>query len=347
MDARFGLSGWILLRVMKHQCTACWREFSDDSGEPPSSGRVHCVFCGARISRRGPTARIRNAVPFSKDVPREEAFALGVIGGGGRSYPDTLRQFRVRPSEPRQSDTLIPTTSQGADADVERPSLESQRAPWQVGSFWVSLTAGLVVGVGLASGAASFLRREAGSPRAASPLELSAPRVASPAAAPAPAPASPSALPPSCAVVASASAAPAPKVAAVPPFNPLLERRGLLDRARAAQRQYRLLDAERSYRRVLAQAPQDSEALAGLGELEILRGSAQAADAHFKAALAANADYIPALIAVADAQWYAGRGREAQQAYRNIVDSYAADLYPPYVAQRSEAAIVPDCGVEH
>ena len=38
------------------------------------------------------------------------------------------------------------------------------------------------------------------------------------------------------------------------------------------------------------------------------------------------------------------QGREAQQAYRNIVESYAADLYPPYVAQRSEAAVVPDCG---
>jgi hypothetical protein len=327
---------------MKHQCTACWREFSDDSGEPPASGRVHCVFCGARISQRGPTARIRNAVPFSKDVPREEAFALGIIAGGSSSYPDTLRQFQVRPSEPRQNDTLIPITSSGAEGGVEQESLEPQRAPWQVGSFWLSLSAGLVVGVAVASGAASFLRRDVGPTRAAAPPpQLSPPPVAAPASA------SPSPLAPGCAAATSASAAPAPKVTPAPPFNPLMERRGLLDRARAAQRQYRLLDAERSYRRVLAQAPQDSEALAGLGELEVLRGSLEAADAHFKAALAANADYIPALIAVADAQWYGGRGREAQQAYRNIVDSYAADLYPPYVAQRSEAAVVPDCGIEH
>jgi hypothetical protein len=303
------------------------------------------VFCGVRIPRRRPTARIRNAVPFSKDVPREEAFALGVIGGGGTSYPDTLRQFRVRPAEPQPNDTLIPI-SQGAEGGIGQESLEPPRAPWQVRSFWLSLTVGLAVGVAVASGAASFMRRDAGTPRAASPLELSPPRVAAPAAAPATAPASPSTLPPSCAVAASASASPVAKVTATPQFNPLLERRGLLDRARTAQRQYRLLDAERSYRRVLALAPQDSEALAGLGEVEILRGSAQAADTHFKAALAVNADYVPALIAVADAQWYAGRGREAQQAYRNIVESYAADLYPPYVAQRSEAAVVPDCG-EH
>jgi hypothetical protein len=302
------------------------------------------VFCGARISQRDPTGRVGNAVPFSKDVPRAEAFALGIIARGSSSYPDTLRQFQVRPSVPRQNDTLIPITSPGAEGGVGQESLEPQRAPWRVGSFWLSLSAGLVVGVAVASGAASFLRRDVGPTRAAAPPpQLSPPPVAALAAASP----SPSPLPPSCAAAPSASAAPAPKVTAAPPFNPLMERRGLLDRARAAQRQYRLLDAERSYRRVLAQAPQDSEALAGLGELEILRGSPQAADTHFKAALAANADYIPALIAVADAQWYGGRGREAQQAYRNIVDSYAADLYPPYVAQRSEAAVLPDCGVEH
>jgi DNA-directed RNA polymerase subunit RPC12/RpoP len=325
---------------MKHQCTACWREFSDDSGDPPASGRVHCVFCGARIPLRRPTPHVRNAVPFSKDVPREEAFALGVIGGGGASYPDTLRQFRVRPAEPRPNDTLIPISQGGGGAEPEL--LEPQRAPWQLGSFWLSLTLGLAVGVAVASSAASFLRRDAGSSPAASPLQA-APVKVTPAAAPASVTPIPSSLPPTCAV-ASASAPPVGKSVAAPPFNPLLERRGLLDRARAAQRQYRLQDAERSYRRVLAQAPQDSEALAGLGEVEILRGSAEAADAHFKAALAANADYIPALIAVADAQWYGGHGREAQQAYRNIVESYSADLYPPYVAQRSEAAVVPDCG---
>ena len=330
---------------MKHQCTACWREFSDDSGEPPASGRVHCVFCGARIPLRISTAQVRDAVPFSKDVPREEAFALGVIGGGGANYPDTLRQFRVRPAETRPNDTLIPI-SQGAEGGAAPDALEPRRAPWQLASFWLSLTLGSAVGVAVASGAASFMRRDAAAPRAPAPLAAAPARVVAPPAAPAsvsPTP-SPSALPPSCAPAASASAPPISKATAAPPFNPLLERRGHLDRARAAQRQYRLQDAERSYRRVLAQAPEDSEALAGLGEIEILRGSAEAADAHFKAALAVNSDYIPALIAVADAQWYGGQGREAQQAYRNIVESYAADLYPPYVAQRSEAAVVPDCG---
>jgi hypothetical protein len=300
------------------------------------------VFCGTRIPLRVRTAHGRDAVPFSKDVTREEAFALGVIGGGGASYPDTLRQFRVRPAEPQPNDTLIPT-SQGAEGGAGPEALEPRGPPWQRGSFWLSLTLGSAVGVAVASGAASFMRRDAPATRAASALEAAPARVVAPPAAPASVSPSPSALPPSCAAAASASAAPIAKAPVAPPFNPLLERRGLLERARAAQRQYRLQDAERSYRRVLALAPQDSEALAGLGEVEILRGSAQAADAHFKAALAVNSDYIPALIAVADAQWYGGQGREAQQAYRNIVESYAADLYPPYVAQRSEAAVVPDC----
>lgn len=329
---------------MKHQCTACWREFSDDSGDLPESGRVHCVFCGSRIPLRQPTARIRNAIPFSKDVPREEAFALGVISSGGSSYPDTLRQFRVRPRSQQPNDTLIPI-SQSGESGGALDALEPSRAAWRRGSFWLSLTVGLAVGVAVASSAASLWRRDASTGRAASTLE-SPPRVVKPV--PSAAPASSSPLPPNCAVTPSAPvAAPAlasPKIAAPKPFDPLLERRGQLERARSEQRHYHLLEAERSYRRVLAQAPQDSEALAGLGELEVLRGSAAKADAHFKAALAANADYIPALIAVADAKWYDGLGREAQQSYRNIVESYAADLYPPYVAQRAEASVVPDCG---
>lgn len=325
---------------MKHQCTACWREFSDDSGSVPESGRVHCVFCGTRIPLRRPTTRIRNAVPFSKDVPREEAFALGVIGGGGSSYPDTLRQFRVRPRETPPNDTLIPI-SQGGESRAELETLQAQRPPWRLGSFWLSLTMGLAVGVAVASSAASFLRRDNDALRAASPLEPAAPRVDERRAAAAPlAPA-----PPSCTVAPVASSAIAP-VKASPPraVSPAEERRWFLEHARSQQRQYHLADAERSYRRVLAHAPHDSEALAGLGEVEILRGSAEAAAAHFQAALAANADYIPALIAVADAHWQAGRGQEARQQYRNIVGSYAADLYPPYVAQRSEALVVPDCG---
>ena len=133
-------------------------------------------------------------------------------------------------------------------------------------------------------------------------------------------------------------------VAARPSVTPTLERRFWLDRARSSQRQYRLADAERFYRRALDQTPHDSEALAGLGELALLRGATDVADARFREALVANSSYVPAQVALADLQWQSGRAEDARHAYRQIVEQYSADLYPPYVAQRLEGdACVPQC----
>jgi lipopolysaccharide biosynthesis regulator YciM len=80
-----------------------------------------------------------------------------------------------------------------------------------------------------------------------------------------------------------------------------------------------------------------------LGELDLLRGTVDLADQHFQAALDANANYIPALIAAADIRWQSGRTEEARQAYQNIVDHYSAELYPPYVALRSVPTATPVC----
>jgi tetratricopeptide (TPR) repeat protein len=121
------------------------------------------------------------------------------------------------------------------------------------------------------------------------------------------------------------------------------DRRWLLDRARSEQRLYRIASAERLYRQILAHAPQDSEALSGLGELDLLRGTVDLADQHFQAALDANSNYIPALIAAADIRWQSGRSEEARQQYLDIVDHYSADSYPPYVALRSVPAATPVC----
>jgi hypothetical protein len=326
------------------------RAFVDDSGSLPESGRVHCVFCGAAIpQRRKRRAQDRvSAVPFSKDVEREEAFALGVIGAGSIGFPDTLRQFRVQPTSSRPSDTLMPV-AHGAE-HTENPELDAgSRAPWRRGSFWASLTVGLVVGVTVASVATS-LARQGRTAVAATPSPAAAPqKFVAPVA---PSVAAPSvAAPPVVAPVPACAPSPlaplpvvAAKLALPRAANHPLDRQGLLERARSRQREYRLGDAERLYRQVLARAPSDSEALAGLGEVDVLRGITERADAHFRQALRVNADYIPALIAVADLQWQAGRGREAQQAYREIVERYDAELYPPYVAQRSTALVTPQCG---
>jgi tetratricopeptide (TPR) repeat protein len=123
--------------------------------------------------------------------------------------------------------------------------------------------------------------------------------------------------------------------------NVVPDRHWLLDRARAEQRQYHLTAAERYYRQALVLAPRDSEALSGLGELEVLRGTLDLAATRFQEALQVNADYIPALVAAADIRWESGHAREARQAYRNSVEQYSADSYPPYVAQRSVEAAFP------
>jgi hypothetical protein len=310
---------------------------------------VHCVFCGAAIPqhrKRRAQDRVA-AIPFSKDVEREEAFALGVIAAGNIGFPDTLRQFRVQPTSSRPSDTLMPV-AHGAEQTGDAGLDETAPVLWRRGSFWASLTVGLVVGVTVASVATSLSRQGRGAAvsvpaPAAAPQKPITPAPVTVTPVPVPVPVTPTC---SAAPVAAAAPASAPGAKAALPAvaNPTLERRFLVERARSRQREYRLSDAERLYRQVLTSAPNDSEALAGLGEVEVLRGTIDQADAHFRQALRVNADYIPALIAVADIQWEACRGREAQQAYREIVERYDAELYPPYVAQRSTALVTPQCG---
>jgi tetratricopeptide (TPR) repeat protein len=204
----------------------------------------------------------------------------------------------------------------------------------------VSLTVGFAVGVVIAFAAVSLRTRSEG-PSAAAPAPVSLPPPTSshsvelqPAARAIATPPAHPPSPPKASLAVTASHA-APTLAQ--------ERRWLLDRARSEQRQYRIAAAERSYRQILAHAPQDSEALSGLGELDLLRGTVDLADQHFKAALDANSHYIPALIAAADIRWQSGRTEEARQAYQDIVDHYSADSYPPYVALRSVPAATPVC----
>lgn len=324
---------------MRHQCTVCLRAFVDDSGIP-ETGRVHCVYCGAVIAagRKRRRQDRAGAIPFSKEAQREEAFALGVIGSGPIGFPDTLRQFCVRPSAAEsRSDTLMPVAHGAEQAvldDEVRPGI------WRMKSFWISLGAGLGAGIAIASAATSPARPH----QAASAIVTPTHSAARPSAPPAP-PALPAcSASPAAVTVAVAAAAPVAKPSVTPKWNPEADRRFLLERARSRQREYRLSDAEHLYQQVLKRAPRDSEALAGLGEVDVLRGTTAAADEHFQAALRVNADYIPALIAVADLKWESGRRKEAQQAYQSIVASYEADLYPPYVAQRSTALLPTECG---
>jgi DNA-directed RNA polymerase subunit RPC12/RpoP len=311
---------------MRHYCTTCASEFDDGAAELAVDDSVFCVFCGTRIFAR-------SVVPFSRDYAREEAFALGVINRTGPGFPDTLRQFRV-PTPHAASDSLTPTTHSSP-----APVVAARAPARRLSSLSASLAVGFGVGVALAFGAVA-LRTPAETSRAGSPNRVPVALLAAPArsaAVPAVAPS----------ILATPPAAPGPRATSLPVrvVSAADERRWWLDRARAEQRQYHLDAAERSYRRVLTRAPHDSEALSGLGELELLRGALELADTRFKQALVANASYIPALVAAADIRWQSGRVEEARRAYREIVEQFEADSYPPYVAQRSAADATPACGM--
>jgi len=308
---------------MKHQCQVCLREFTDD-GEPlPEFDRVHCVFCGAPIPlERGAVAG--NPVPFSNEAVRIDGAALGVISGE-RSFPETLPQFRVPGAAKSNGDSLMPT-SDGGLIESRSPAPPLRRRS----SFWVSLGVGFAFGALLAREAASLRapneRATAAQKSSATVAVLPSPPAVPPSSVPQPAPS-----PVSSAAIPSASAKVAPRVDAAG------ERRFWLETARGAQRRYHVEEAERSYRRVLSRWPGDCEAIAGLGELELLRGNAERATERFHEALGVNGDYIPAQLAVADLEWQAGRADAARARYREIVEKYSSDLYPPYVAQRSES----------
>jgi hypothetical protein len=279
-------------------------------------------------------------LPFSPDYEREEAFALGVINGKSSGFPDTLRQFRIPDFTP-QPDSLTPLAQGSAP-----PSPLPPAPPRRFASLTVSLSVGFAVGVVLAFAAIS-LRAPSHTPTAATMTTTPVPTTV---AFPPPTPAHTAEPAPAARAVATPALDPpkpskgplaltAVKVAATPEQD----RRWLLDLARSEQRRYRIVAAERLYRQILVRAPQDSEALSGLGELELLRGTVDLADQHFQAALDANSHYIPALIAAADIRWQSGRTEEARQAYLNIVNHYSADSYPPYVALRSVPTATPVC----
>ena len=336
---------------MTHHCTSCLSEFEDDSGPLPDADCVHCVFCGARIALTSRRRAPASVVPFSKDYEREEAFALGVINGHGPGFPDTLREFRVRNSQ-RGLDSLTPL-AQGS----EPPAEPARRAPPRLASLSASLSVGFAIGVAIAFAAVS-LRPEAKAPSTAT--SATAPRAATQDSQraetkPAETLVAPTHTPNAVAVAPAKPTQSLTNSSLRVAATPAQERRWLVDRARAEQRLYHLAAAERLYRQALLISAQDSEALSGLGELELLRGTLDLAEARFREALNANANYIPALIAAADLRWQAGRADEARQQYQDIVDHYSADSYPPYVVLRSvrtspsasndsnQPRLLPDC----
>ena len=320
---------------MRHQCTACRREFVDDSASLPESDRVYCVFCGAPIGLLGPDRAPRGAVPFG-NVRRSAGAALGIIRANDSGFPDTLRQFAIARRElaaGNRGDTLRPVAREELATGIGAAHGGLSAQPLRRhAAFLLALLGGFAAGVTIAAG----VSRDGRAPEPPS-AGLSQPAVAK-AASP------PSAAPPAEPASSPSVCTPAPASAAVPKtVKDALDRSWLLDRARYHQRAYRLDKAEVAYRRVLALAPRDSEALAGLGELELLRGAPEQATQRFEQALQFNEHYVPAKVGVADIRYQAGRAQEARAAYQDIVKQHSPDAYPPYVVQRSASAVFPDC----
>ncbi len=97
-------------------------------------------------------------------------------------------------------------------------------------------------------------------------------------------------------------------------------------------------DYERSralYSSALAQNPSDSEALAGLGDVDHNAHNLPAAASYYKRALAVNPVYLPALVGLGDVEWESGDKDEAQRTYRDIIERFPEGTYPARIRKRT------------
>ena len=126
---------------------------------------------------------------------------------------------------------------------------------------------------------------------------------------------------------AGAIAAPAVEsMRAIPPAT--------LELAAQATRRGELDRAERIYQAILARDPNESQALAGLGDVLRSRGDPWGAIEVYQRAIKINPSYLPALLGLADTQWARGDHAGAAQSYKRIVDHFPDRMYPDYVNQR-------------
>jgi tetratricopeptide (TPR) repeat protein len=94
--------------------------------------------------------------------------------------------------------------------------------------------------------------------------------------------------------------------------------------------------ARQIYEALVTRNPNDSEALAGIGDVDRAQGNTAGAIASYKRALGVNPSYLPALLGEADTEWVSGDRAAAQRAYKDIVDRFPEGTYPGYVKTRAE-----------
>ncbi len=102
--------------------------------------------------------------------------------------------------------------------------------------------------------------------------------------------------------------------------------RGDIERARAL------------YNATLAKNGADSEALAGLGDVERANGNAAKAKDAYRRALQVNPSYLGAMISLGDLEWDGGDRGAALRVYKDISDRFPDSSYPARVRERVAAA---------
>lgn len=105
--------------------------------------------------------------------------------------------------------------------------------------------------------------------------------------------------------------------------------RGDIERARAL------------YSAALAKNGADSEALAGLGDVERANGNAAKAKEAYRRALQVNPSYLGAMIALGDLEWDGGDRGAALRVYKDISDRFPDSSYPARIRERVAAAAAP------
>ncbi len=100
-------------------------------------------------------------------------------------------------------------------------------------------------------------------------------------------------------------------------------------------------DVERAralYNAALSKNGADSEALAGLGDVERANGNAAKAKDAYRRALQVNPSYLGAMIALGDLEWDGGDRGAALRVYKDISDRFPDSAYPPRVRDRLAAS---------
>ncbi len=129
---------------------------------------------------------------------------------------------------------------------------------------------------------------------------------------------------------------PASAVAAAPAGEPVRAGPPLtLESASQAARRGEFERAERIYEGIIARDPNESQALAGLGDVLRSRSDPWGAIDAYQRAINANPSYYPALLGLADTQWARGDHAGAARSYTRIVERFPVGMYPQYVSERA------------